>query len=79
MKRFVFFVVWVIALGMVVVEKTLACPACKDSFTSAGSNGSVGDAYSISILFMLGVPITIVCVATIIVAKQLRKHPNSIE
>jgi hypothetical protein len=60
------------------VDNCFACPACKDSFTSAGSNGSTGDAYSWSILFMLGVPLTIVVVASIFIARRVRQHPNSL-
>ncbi len=60
------------------VDKCFACPACKDSFTSAGSNASTGDAYSWSILFMLGVPITIVVTASIFIARRVRQHPNSL-
>ncbi|HLP29409.1 MAG TPA: hypothetical protein VK147_12270 [Candidatus Didemnitutus sp.] len=78
MKHFMTVFVSVIALLVVTVENTLACPACKDSFTKAGANGSVGDAYSWSILFMLGVPLTIVTVATVVVARRLRQHPNGI-
>lgn len=60
------------------VDNCFACPACKDSFTSAGSNGSTGDAYSWSILFMLGVPLTIVIVASIFITRRLRQHPNTL-
>ena len=60
------------------VDNCFACPACKDSFTSAGSNGSTGDAYSWSILFMLGVPLTIVIVASIFITRRLRQHTNTL-
>lgn len=63
---------------MVAVERVFACPACKDSFTRTGSNGSIGDAYSWSILFMLGVPVTIIATAIVVVARRLRQHPNTI-
>jgi len=78
MKRFFIVLASVFAFGMVIVENIVACPACKDSFTNTGSYGSVGDAYSLSILFMLGVPLSIVTVATIVIAKRLRQFPNNI-
>lgn len=54
-----------------------ACPACKDSFGSNGANASVGDAYSWSIMFMLGVPITILTVFIVVIARKIRQNPNS--
>lgn len=54
-----------------------ACPACKDSFGANGANKAVGDAYSYSILFMLGVPITILTVFIVIITKKIRQNPNS--
>lgn len=67
-----------ILLLLVHVDNCFACPACKDSFTSAGGNASTGDAYSWSILFMLGVPLTIVVVASVFIARRVRQHPNSL-
>ncbi|MFN4985672.1 MAG: hypothetical protein ACK5BQ_03380 [Ignavibacteria bacterium] len=54
-----------------------ACPACKDSFGANGANASVGDAYSWSVLFMLSVPLTILTVAIVLVARKIRQNPNS--
>lgn len=42
MKRFVAVVVSAFMLILVAVDNIIACPACKDSFTSGGANGSVG-------------------------------------
>jgi len=56
----------------------LACPACKDSFTKHGSNASVGDAYSLSVIVMLSVPITILTIAIVTIARRLRQHPNTV-
>lgn len=71
--RLVALVVMTVALA----NRALACPACKDSF-AGGQNASIGEAYSWSILFMLGVPITIVSVAAVVITRRLRQHPNSI-
>lgn len=78
MKRFFAVVATALVLIHVAVDNIIACPACKDSFTNGGANGSVGEAYSWSILFMLGVPLIIITVATIVVARRLRQYPNSI-
>lgn len=32
----------------------LACPNCKDAYTPGSTGASVGESYSISVLFMLG-------------------------
>lgn len=58
-------------------SELMACPACKDSFAKHGSNASVGDAYSLSVIVMLSVPITILTVGIVIIARRLRQHPNS--
>lgn len=62
---------------VVASEVLNACPACKDSFGANGANKAVGDAYSYSIMFMLGVPITILTVFIVIIAKKIRQNPNS--
>jgi hypothetical protein len=59
------------------VHTACACPACKDSFGSASSNANAGEAYSWSILFMLGVPLTILTVAIVAVGKRIKQNPNS--
>lgn len=58
-------------------QQLMACPACKDSFTASGQNASVGDAYSWSIMFMLGVPMTILTVFTVVITRKIRQNPNS--
>lgn len=49
-----------------------ACPNCKDGFGSGTGNASIGDAYSMSVLFMLGVPLTLLTVFTIVIARRLK-------
>ena len=67
-----------VVLTLVLVAQSLnACPACKDSFGANGANASVGDAYSWSVLFMLSVPLTILTVAIVLVARKIRQNPNS--
>ncbi len=77
MKRNVVHIMFVLAVLLACALGADACPACKDSF-GAGQNEAVGEAYSWSILFMLGVPLTIVSVATVAIVRRVRKHPNSI-
>ncbi|MBU3678414.1 MAG: hypothetical protein FGM32_02250 [Candidatus Kapabacteria bacterium] len=60
------------------VSALMACPACKDSYTKGGQNAAVGDAYSLSVMVMLAVPITILTIAIVMIARRLRQHPNSI-
>lgn len=73
MKKLIMVLLVVLAAG----SQAMACPACKDSFTKHGSNASVGDAYSLSVIVMLSVPITILTVGIVIIARRLRQHPNS--
>lgn len=58
-------------------QALVACPACKDSFGANGANASVGDAYSWSVLFMLSVPITILTVFIVFIARKIKQNPNS--
>jgi hypothetical protein len=66
----------VTVLVLLAFQTLEACPACKDGFGSNGANASVGDAYSWSILFMLGVPITILTVFTVMITRKIRQNPN---
>jgi uncharacterized membrane protein len=60
-----------------VSQALVACPACKDSFGANGANASAGDAYSWSVLFMLSVPITILIVFIVFLARKIKQNPNS--
>lgn len=48
-----------------------ACPNCKDGIAN-GPNASIGDAYSMSVVFMLAVPTLILTVATVVIRKKLK-------
>ncbi len=63
---------------LLAVQEMLACPACKDSYTKNSHNATVGEAYSLSVIVMLAVPLTILTVGIIAVARRLRQHPNTI-
>lgn len=66
----------VLAVCSAMVTEAAACPGCKDGFAS-GPNAGLGEAYSWSILFMLGVPATIVTVFTIVIVRRLKQNSNS--
>lgn len=62
-------------LGMMFLlaaARVLACPSCSDNFTKGGTNAGVGESYSWSVLFLLGVPLTIVGVFTVMVVRRMR-------
>lgn len=52
--------------------RVLACPSCSDNFTKGGANAGVGESYSWSVLFLLGVPLTIVAVFAFMVVRRMR-------
>lgn len=54
----------------------LGCPGCKEGFAT-GPNAGLGEAYSWSILLMLGVPATIVTTFTIVIVRRLKQNSNS--
>lgn len=68
----------IIMLLLAAVLDVMACPACKDSFTKNSHNATLGEAYSLSVIVMLAVPLTILTVGIIAVARRLRQHPNTI-
>lgn len=49
-----------------------ACPSCTDNFTKGSANASVGDAYSMSVLFMLVVPLSILSVFIVVIVRKMR-------
>jgi len=64
-------------VGLSTVISVLACPNCKDGFGSGTGNASIGDAYSISVLFMLGVPLALLTTFTIVISRRLRSVERS--
>ena len=68
----------IVAFLLASAHTLVACPACKDSYTKGSQNATVGDAYSLSVMVMLAVPITILTIAIVMIARRLRQHPNSI-
>lgn len=54
-----------------------ACPACKDGYAAGSKQAKIGEAYSISVLFMLGVPMTIVTVAGIAYIRHMKRINRS--
>lgn len=65
---FLFFVVVLFWIPLAVS----ACPNCKEGFEAGSANAAVGDAYSLSVIFMLAVPATLVTVFTIVLTRRLR-------
>lgn len=68
----------IIMVMLLAMQDVMACPACKDSYTKNSHNATVGEAYSLSVIVMLAVPMTILTVGIIAVARRLRQHPNTI-
>ena len=64
-----------VVLGCAIAVDVLACPGCKDGFAT-GANAGLGEAYTWSILFMLGVPATIVTAFTIVIIRRLKQNSN---
>lgn len=58
---------------VVATTTTNACPACKGGYAAGSKQAAVGEAYSISILFMLGLPITVVSVAGFAYYRQMKR------
>jgi hypothetical protein len=50
-----------------------ACPACKEGYEAGSKQAAIGESYSISVLFMLGMPITILTVAGVAYARHMKR------
>lgn len=66
-----------IVLGAVVflmwaTSAVQACPSCSDNFTKGSANASVGDSYSMSVLFMLVMPLSILAAFTVVIVRKMR-------
>lgn len=59
-------------LFLLASSHAMACPACKDSYVKGSQNASVGESYSWSVLFMLAVPMTILTVFTVVIARRIK-------
>jgi hypothetical protein len=62
----------ILSTFMLASVRVLACPSCSDNFTKSGPNAGIGESYSWSVLFLLGVPITIVGLFTFMLVRRLR-------
>lgn len=62
----------ILSTFMLATVRVLACPSCSDNFTKSGPNAGIGESYSWSVLFLLGVPITIVGLFTFMLVRRLR-------
>lgn len=61
----------VILLGQVTVS--VACPACKEGFRPGTTEALAGEGYSMSVLFMLAVPLFIVSTFTVVMVRRMKK------
>lgn len=67
------FVAVILALGANALQ---ACPACKEGYSPGSKQAAIGESYSISVLFMLAMPITIVTVAGVAYARHMKRIKN---
>lgn len=54
-------------------QTVTSCPACKEGYAAGSKQAAIGQSYSISVLFMLGVPFTIVTIAGIAYARHMKR------
>lgn len=77
MKKSFYYVVMITTMLLFAVNNALACPNCKDGYASGADGASLGDSYSISVLFMLAVPTTIVTIFGLVLARKIKQNRNS--
>ncbi len=67
---------WILATIAVVLlgsGTAQACPACKDNYAAGSKQATIGESYSISVLFMLAVPIVIVTAAGVAYVLHMKR------
>ncbi len=53
--------------------QALACPACKEGFKPGSVEAAAGSAFSMSVMFMLAVPLLIVTSFTVVLVRRMKK------
>jgi len=72
MKRYKIYAGLVLLIITLSVMSTTACPNCKDAFSS-GPEAAIGESYSWSILFMLGMFMSVLGGFGLLVWSNMRK------
>jgi predicted small secreted protein len=54
-----------------------ACPNCKEGFDKNTANASIGSAYSLTIYFLLVIPIAIVTVLVVKIRRQMQMNDKT--
>ena len=54
------------------VSQAVACPACKEGFKPGSAEAAAGEAFSISVLFMLAVPMLIVGTFAVVLVRKMK-------
>jgi len=65
------FVVLVMLAGL--AGQVQACPSCKEGFKAGTTEAAAGEAFSISVLFMLGVPMLIVGGFAVVLVRKMKQ------
>lgn len=54
-----------------------ACPNCKEGFDKNTANASIGSAYSLTIYFLLVIPVAIVTVLVVKIRRQMQLNDKT--
>ena len=72
MKKYVGFLILNLVMTIFFDMAVMACPNCKDSFTN-GPEAAIGESYSWSILFMLGMFMSVIGGFSLLVWTNMKK------
>jgi hypothetical protein len=73
MKR----ITYILCLFLLIVQKAIACPNCKDAYTPGSAGATVGESYSWSVLFMLIMPIATIALISMRIVYSAKKNRNT--
>ncbi|MFM8178042.1 MAG: hypothetical protein ACKOAX_06010 [Candidatus Kapaibacterium sp.] len=64
-------VVGLVALMAVMLSDVAACPSCKDAYEIGSKQSSIGESYSYSVVFFLGMFTTLLVGGTMFLRRQM--------
>ena len=72
-----FFMIVIVGLFVLSIG-AYACPNCKDAYEIGSKQGSIGESYSYSVLFFLGMFTTLLVGGTLFLRRQILKAQQAV-
>lgn len=75
MMKYKTYIAWLMLWGIHLLGTALyACPECKEVYAAGTKEAAIGESYSWSVLFMLGMFFTMLIGGAFFMKRQIQKH-----